>query len=43
MTINKEKKDWVYYALEHYNLAIEQKLDDVRKFVMSVVNKPNAI
>lgn len=42
-TINKEKKDWVYYVLEHYNLATEQKLDDARKFVMSVVNKPNAI
>ena len=41
-TINKEKKDWVYYVLEHYNLATEQKLDDARKFVMSVVNKPNA-
>ena len=42
-TINKEKKDWVYYVLEHYNLATEQKLDDARKFVLSVVNKPNTI
>lgn len=37
-TVNKEKKDWVYYVLENYNLAVESKLEDARNFVQSVVN-----
>lgn len=27
-TVNKEKKDWVYYVLENYDLAKEPKLDE---------------
>lgn len=42
-TINKEKKDWVYNVLENYNLAVEPKLEDARKFVQAVVDyKPAA-
>ncbi len=37
-TVNKEKKDWVYYVLEHYNLSTEPKLDDARSFVQSIVD-----
>ena len=37
-TVNKEKKDWVYYVLENYNLAVEPKLENARKFVQSVVD-----
>lgn len=37
-TVNKEKKDWVYYVLENYNLAIEPKLENARNFVQSVVD-----
>jgi len=37
-TVNKEKKDWVYHVLEHYNLATESKLDGARKFVQEVVD-----
>lgn len=37
-TINKEKKDWVYYVLENYNLAVEPKLENAREFVQSVVD-----
>lgn len=36
-TVNKEKKDWVYYVLENYNLATEPKLEEARKFVQAVV------
>lgn len=32
-TVNKEKKDWVYHVLKNYNLAVESKLEDARKFV----------
>ena len=35
-TVNKEKKDWVYYVLEKYDLANEPKLEDARKFVQLV-------
>lgn len=43
-TINKEKKDWVYHVLETYNLAIEPKLGEARKFVQLVVDfKPGRI
>lgn len=42
-TINKEKKEWVYCVLEKYDLATEPKLEDVRKFVQSVIEyKPSA-
>lgn len=37
-TINKEKKEWVYEVLEKYDLAVEAKLEDVRKFVQAVVD-----
>ena len=37
-TINKEKKDWVYYVLDNYNLADEQKLEGARKFVQELVD-----
>ena len=36
-TVNKEKKDWVYHVLENYNLAIEPKLEEARKFVQAIV------
>ena len=36
-TINKEKKDWVYYILENYNLASEPKLENARKFVEEII------
>lgn len=37
-TINKEKKDWVYYVLENYDLAVEPKLESARKFVQEIVD-----
>ena len=37
-TVNKEKKDWVYYILETYDLAKEPKLTEARAFVQSVVD-----
>lgn len=37
-TVNKEKKDWVYYVLENYDLKIEPKLEEARKFVQEVVD-----
>lgn len=37
-TINKKKKDWVYYILENYKLADERKLEEARNFVKSVIN-----
>lgn len=37
-TINKEKKDWVYHVLEHYNLATEPKMDEARSFVRSILD-----
>lgn len=37
-TINKEKKDWVYYVLENYNLAVEPKLEGARKFIQAIVD-----
>ena len=37
-TVNKEKKDWVYGVLEHYNLSTEPKLDGARSFVQSIVD-----
>ncbi len=37
-TIRKEKKDWVYYVLENYDLALEPKLDDARKFIKEVID-----
>lgn len=43
-TVNKEKKEWVYYVLENYDLATEAKLEEARKFVQAVVDyKPAAI
>jgi len=35
-TINKEKKDWVYYVLENYELGIEPKLEMARQFVKEI-------
>lgn len=37
-TINKEKKDWVYYVLENYSLATEPKLAEARQFVQEIVD-----
>ena len=37
-TVNREKKDWVYHVLEHYNLATEAKLEETRKFVQGIVD-----
>ncbi|EHR32318.1 ATP-dependent nuclease [Helcococcus kunzii] len=37
-TVNKEKKDWVYYVLESYDLATESKLAEARKFVQVIVD-----
>lgn len=37
-TINKEKKEWVYHVLENYDLAVEPKLEEARKFVQAVVD-----
>lgn len=37
-TINKEKKEWVYNVLENYDLAVEPKLEEARKFVQAVVD-----
>lgn len=42
-TVNKEKKDWVYYVLENYNLAVEPKLENARKFVQSVVDYKSSL
>ena len=36
-TINKEKKDWVYYVLENYNLRTEPKLENARQFIKEIV------
>lgn len=37
-TVNREKKDWVYYVLENYDLATEEKLEEARKFVQVIVD-----
>lgn len=37
-TINKDKKEWVYHVLEHYDLANEPKLEETRKFVQRVAD-----
>lgn len=37
-TVNKEKKEWVYYVLENYDLATEPKLEEVRKFLQVIVD-----
>lgn len=37
-TVNREKKEWVYYILENYDLAAEAKLNEARSFVQSVVD-----
>ncbi len=37
-TVNKEKKEWVYYILENYDLALEPKLDEARKFVQAIID-----
>ena len=37
-TVNREKKEWVYYVLENYDLAVEAKLTEARAFVQSVVD-----
>ena len=36
-TINKDKKDWVYWVLENYDLAIEAKLSEARAFVEGLI------
>lgn len=35
-TVNKEKKEWVYYVLENYDLANEPKLETARKFLQLI-------
>lgn len=41
-TVNKEKKEWVYYVLENYNLATEEKFEEARKFMQGIVDyKPS--
>lgn len=37
-TINKEKKDWVYEVLDHYNLAAAPELEEARKFVQAAID-----
>ena len=37
-TINKGKKDWVYYVLENYDLANDQRLKMVREFMKEVAD-----
>lgn len=37
-TVNREKKEWVYYILENYDLATETKLNEARSFVQSIVD-----
>lgn len=37
-TVNKEKKDWVYYILENYNLAVDLELEEARKFIQLVLD-----
>lgn len=37
-TINKEKKDWVYYVLSNYDLATEPKLAGARAFVQDFID-----
>ena len=37
-TVNKEKKEWVYYVLENYNLATEEKFEEARKFMQGIVD-----
>lgn len=37
-TVNREKKDWVHYVLENYDLATEEKLEEARKFVQVIVD-----
>lgn len=37
-TVNKEKKEWVYEVLEHYNLAVDSKLEEARKFIQAVID-----
>lgn len=37
-TVNKKKKDWVYYVLENYELGNEPKLDSARNFIKEVMD-----
>ena len=37
-TVNKEKKEWVYTVLEKYDLAVEPKLEEARRFIKEIVN-----
>ena len=37
-TVSKEKKDWVYYMLENYDLATYSKLEGARNFISEVLN-----
>ena len=37
-TVNKSKKDWVYYVIENYDLAVEPKLQTAREFVQCIVD-----
>ena len=37
-TINREKKEWVYYVLENYDLATEPKLEEARRFIQEIVD-----
>lgn len=42
-TIRKEKKEWVYYVLESYDLATDSRMRDVREFVQSVVDYDTSV
>lgn len=37
-TVGKEKKDWVYYVLENYDLATEPKMQAARSFVRAAID-----
>ena len=37
-TVNKEKKEWVYYVLENYNLVTEEKFEEARKFMQEIID-----
>lgn len=37
-SVGKDKKDWVYYVLENYDLAQEPKMNGARSFIQEVLN-----
>ncbi len=36
-SVNKEKKDWVYYILENFELGTDSRLEEARKFINAIV------